>query len=102
MIRETDHLIAKYLETGQYFADAQDWYATKYLGLYTIRSLFLVLTLVLAGASMLMVHTYMLNIESKKFPSPIFAYDETKYFPYIKPLAQVQEPPLPAPKRWTL
>lgn len=92
MLKESDHIIARYIESGQYYKDGHEWYASKYLSLYPVRAFTLVIIVALTLAVLGMIYTYKLNVVSKKFPFPIFAYDETKYFPFIKPLAKEKEP----------
>lgn len=92
MLKESDHIIAKYIENGQYYKDAHEWYASKYLSIYPMRAFTLLIILALTMAICGMTYIYRLNVVSKKFPFPIYAYDETKYFPFIKPLAKEKEP----------
>lgn len=91
-INETDQIIAKYIEDGVYYQDARTWYNQKYLSMISQRARIRVIIFIIAAAFLGMLYTYSLNVVSKKYPFPIYAYDETEYFPHIKPLSYDKEP----------
>lgn len=91
-ISESDRIIAEYLESGDYYKDARAWYCNKYLSISFQRSIILVITSIITFVFLGMCYTYSLNVVSKKYPFPIYAYDQTEYFPHIKPLSNEKEP----------
>ena len=92
MIKESDKIIAKYIDDGAYLKDAFEWYSSKYLFPITFRSyLIIFLALLILGITSLFYET-LIKINNDKYPFPIYAFDQTQYFPYIKSLAKTKEP----------
>lgn len=92
MVKETDQLIATYIESGDYYSDARSWYDYKYLAMTSQNAIVKAIIVLIGIAFLGMIYMYSLNVVSKKYPFPIYSYDETQYFPHIKPLAYQKEP----------
>lgn len=84
--------IQRYVDSGQYFEDAKKWYAGKYIMPYTERAVMLFLGLWVALGTYLLMQTTIQDFQVKEYPFPIYALDQVKYFPYIKPISKIKEP----------
>jgi type IV secretion system protein VirB8 len=92
VIRESDKIVARYIDDGTYFKEAFNWYASKYLFPVTLRSYFIIGFIALALGFSTIFYESLIKITTDKYPFPIYALDQTKYFPFIKSLAKEKEP----------
>jgi type IV secretory pathway component VirB8 len=91
MLRESNYIIAKKIDLGHYFRDTFEWYATKHMYFYTFRAyLAIMLIFVCVGLGFMYLVSQMTFVV-KSYPFPIYALDETKYFPIMKPISTEKE-----------
>lgn len=91
MLRESNYIIAKKIDLGHYFRDTFEWYSAKHTYYFTFRAyMVILLLLVLVGTSFMYIVSQMTFVV-KSYPFPIYALDETKYFPVIKPISTEKE-----------
>lgn len=79
--------IKEMLKDDSYYKDAIEWYAIKYIFPFTLRSSMLLMALILLIGLLISIETARMSFASMKVPFPIYAKDEVKFFPIIKPLA---------------
>ena len=84
--------IVELVKSGEYFKKAREFYANMYLYPIVLRVQMLVLVLILLCASYVAVATFIRDYGDIKLPFPIYAIDQVKYYPNIKPLAEKLEP----------
>ncbi len=92
MIKESDKVVARYIDNGEYFSDAFEWYTSKYLFPVTLRSYLIILFILLSLGCSSLFYEALIKITNDKYPFPIYAFDQTQYFPFIKSLAKDKEP----------
>lgn len=92
MIDPANKNIQRYVDTGDYFRDAVDWYCAKYISPMTHRSYLMVLIIVSIISAMSVFTLFFTSIEVKTYPLAIDAEDQVKFFPTVKALSTVQEP----------
>jgi len=92
MIDQVNKNIQRYVDIGDYFTDARQWYAYKYLLPYTLRTLAFIFFAIAALAAYIMFNLYQQESEVKIQPFPMFAYDSVNYYPRAKPISNVKEP----------
>ncbi len=78
--------IKEMIRNGSYFKDAMDWYSTKYIFPFTLRSSMLALSAILIIGVLISVNAAKTNFFSLKIPFPIYAKDQVNFFSKIKSL----------------
>lgn len=78
--------IKEMIKDGSFYRDAIEWYSIKYVYPFTMRSSIAILTLILAIGLVISIETARMSFVSMKVPFPIYAKDEVKFLPIIKPL----------------
>ncbi len=91
-MNEAKKLIAKMIESGEYFSDAREWYASKYLYPYTQKAYIGVIAIVLIIFTIIIFQTTLLDNIKKKYPFPLYTEDEVNYYSKILPIADGSEP----------
>jgi type IV secretion system protein VirB8 len=92
MLDQVNKNIQRYVDSGDYFKDAKEWYASKFLLPFSLRSYALLFFITILFATYIMVELMKADSEVKNMPFPMYAYDSVNYFPHIKPLTEVKEP----------
>ncbi len=92
MLDQVNKNIQRYVETGDYFVDVKEWYASKYVFPYTIRSYMLVFFICLFCNWYFLDDVSNKVSEIKRMPFPMYAYDSVNYVPVIKSLSEIKEP----------
>lgn len=77
---------------GEYFQDAREWYAAKYLQPISMRAQFIVLTVLIIIATAISVYTMQRSFVSMAMPFSIYAKDQVELYPLLKKLARRTEP----------
>jgi|SRR5271156_5183979 len=91
-MKDLNKQITESVKDQSYFKDSFDFYATKYLYPVNIRTQLAILTIFLVIAAGIAVNMFIKNYVSSDLPFPIYAQDEVKYYPILKPLASKKEP----------
>lgn len=91
-MNEAKRLIAKMIDSGEYFRDAKEWYAAKYLYPYTQRIYIGIIAGILIVFTTVIFKTALIDNTKERYPFPIYAEDEVKYFFKIKPISAGAEP----------
>jgi type IV secretory pathway component VirB8 len=92
MLDQVNKNIQRYVDSGDYFKDAKEWYASKFLLPFSLRSYALLFFIVILFATYIMIELMKVDSAVKNMPFPMYAYDSVNYFPHIKPLTEVKEP----------
>jgi type IV secretion system protein VirB8 len=92
MLDQVNKNIQRFVDSGKYFEDAKQWYASKYLFVYSLRTYVIIFFVVIAFATKIMYDLFEQESSLKLYPFPIYAYDTVNYFPKIKPISTVKEP----------
>lgn len=83
--------ISEMVKSGRYFTEFFEFYSVKYLYQLTIRSQFLILFALLGFAAFTSFETFKQDYKTSSLAFAIYAVDEVKYFPILKPLATKKE-----------
>lgn len=92
MLDQVNKNIQRYVDSGEYFKDAKDWYASKYLFPFTLRSVVILFFVIMVGATYILIDLARDDAKIKQYPFPIYAYDTINYFPLMKSIADIKEP----------
>ncbi len=92
MLKETDYIIAKKIESGQYFEDSLEWFIAKYGHIICFRSIMVISLLILCAGLGFMIVLSQMTFTVKSYPFPVYAIDEVNYFPNIKSISSEKEP----------
>lgn len=84
--------IAEMVKSGEYFKQSFEFYSVKYLYQLTIRTQFLILFALLGFATFTSFETFRQDYKTSSLAFAIYAVDQVKYFPILKPLAFKKEP----------
>jgi len=91
-MNEAKKLIAKMVDSGEYFSEAKNWYAYKYIYPYTHRFYILLVGVFVACFTYLMIQVSVIDYIKKKYPFPIYFEDVVKLYPKIKGISKGIEP----------
>lgn len=83
--------IKNYVETGQYFKEAHDWYTDKYLSPFSSYLCFLIMTLALMCTAYVMFMVAVADYKQQTYPFPIY-HEDVDSIARIKSVAKGAEP----------
>lgn len=82
------HAISTKIQNGEYFKEARNWYAIKYLSAKTQHLYWLIIAIISVGSAYVAIGTSVLDQETKDYPLPLYFNNSVKYFPQIVSLSQ--------------
>jgi len=82
----------KLFEEGRYYDESYSWYFYKFAFPFLQPPVLLIALIMLIFAAYIGVNAYTLTFSTQYVPFPIYSKDQVKFLPFIKPLAQGNEP----------
>jgi|GEM_PF-3769896 len=82
------HHITSKIQSGEYFKEARDWYAVKYLSIKTQHLYLFIIALLSVCSTYIAIGTSILNQTTISYPIPLYFNNSMQYFPQILPLSQ--------------
>lgn len=81
------HAIISKIESGEYFQEARDWYALKYISIKTQHFHWAIMLVVSLFSACIAINTSILDHVTKEYPFPLYFNDSIGHFPQIHPLS---------------
>jgi type IV secretory pathway component VirB8 len=82
------HAIAAKVQTGEYFKEARNWYAVKYISIKSQGLAWAIFCGISVASAFILLKTLSLNYTPQQYPFAVYFHDSVRYFPQILPISQ--------------